>query len=56
MDLIYRSIWAFKFGLWGGSRTGFVPAPSRFSRDLEQWTVHLEPLYKAGGHPGDLDT
>jgi len=26
-----------------------------FSRDLKHWTVHPEPLYKAGGHPGGLD-
>lgn len=26
-----------------------------FSRDLENWTAHPEPLYKAGGHPGGLD-
>lgn len=26
-----------------------------FSRDLECWTAHPEPLYKAGGHPGGLD-
>jgi len=25
------------------------------SRDLEHWTAHPEPLYKAGGHPGGLD-
>jgi len=22
-----------------------------FSRDLEHWTAHPEPLYKAGGNP-----
>jgi alpha-L-fucosidase len=27
-----------------------------FSRDLQQWTSHPEPLYKAGGHPGGLDS
>ncbi len=26
-----------------------------FSRDLQRWTSHPEPLYKAGGHPGGLD-
>ncbi|MCX6877821.1 MAG: hypothetical protein NTW21_29020 [Verrucomicrobia bacterium] len=26
-----------------------------FSRDLEHWTAHPQPLYKAGGHPGGLD-
>jgi hypothetical protein len=26
-----------------------------FSRDLQAWTAHPEPLYKAGGHPGGLD-
>ncbi|MDD4871715.1 MAG: hypothetical protein PHR77_14250 [Kiritimatiellae bacterium] len=26
-----------------------------FSRDLVNWTVDPEPLYKAGGHPGGLD-
>ena len=25
------------------------------SRDLQHWTSHPEPLYKAGGHPGGLD-
>ena len=27
-----------------------------FSRDLKNWTSHPEPLYKAGGHPGGLDS
>ena len=26
-----------------------------FSRDLQHWEAHPEPLYKAGGHPGGLD-
>lgn len=26
-----------------------------FSRDLQEWTAHPEPLYRAGGHPGGLD-
>lgn len=26
-----------------------------FSRDLEHWVAHPEPLYAAGGHPGGLD-
>ena len=26
-----------------------------FSRDLQHWTSHPEPLYQAGGHPGGLD-
>jgi predicted GH43/DUF377 family glycosyl hydrolase len=26
-----------------------------FSRDLEHWTAHPEPLYKAGGNPSGLD-
>jgi beta-xylosidase len=26
-----------------------------FSRDLQHWSVHPEPLYKAGGHPAGLD-
>lgn len=26
-----------------------------FSRDLQHWSVHPEPLYKAGGHPTGLD-
>lgn len=26
-----------------------------FSRDLTHWTVHPEPLYKAGGNPSGLD-
>jgi hypothetical protein len=29
---------------------------SVFSRDLQHWTSHSEPLYKAGGHPGGLDS
>lgn len=27
-----------------------------FSRDLLNWRAHPEPLYKAGGHPGGLDS
>jgi predicted GH43/DUF377 family glycosyl hydrolase len=27
-----------------------------FSRDLLHWTSCPEPLYKAGGHPGGLDS
>jgi hypothetical protein len=27
-----------------------------FSRDLQRWSAHPEPLYKAGGHPGGLDS
>jgi beta-xylosidase len=27
-----------------------------FSRDLKHWASHPEPLYKAGGHPGGLDS
>ncbi|MCP4646101.1 MAG: hypothetical protein GY851_36995, partial [bacterium] len=27
-----------------------------FSRDLKQWTALEEPIYKAGGHPGGLDS
>ncbi len=27
-----------------------------FSRDLLHWTAHPEPLYRAGGHPGGLDS
>jgi predicted GH43/DUF377 family glycosyl hydrolase len=26
-----------------------------FSQDLENWTAHPDPLYKAGGHPKGLD-
>jgi predicted GH43/DUF377 family glycosyl hydrolase len=42
----------FYFGLCKEKRAHIMVA---FSRDLENWTSHPEPLYKAGGHPGGLD-
>ena len=41
----------FYFGVGKGGAHIMVA----FSRDLEHWTAHPEPLYKAGGHPGGLD-
>jgi len=41
----------FYFGVGRGGAHILVA----FSRDLEHWTSHPEPLYKAGGHPGGLD-
>ena len=41
----------FYFGVGNGGAHIMVA----FSRDLEHWTSHPEPLYKAGGHPGGLD-
>ncbi len=41
----------FYFGVGRGGAHVMVA----FSRDLEHWTAHPEPLYKAGGHPGGLD-
>ena len=41
----------FYFGVGNGGAHIMVA----FSRDLEHWTAHPEPLYKAGGHPGGLD-
>ncbi len=44
--------WAmFYFGVGRGGAHIMVA----FSRDLFHWTVHPEPLYKAGGHPLGLD-
>ncbi len=41
----------FYFGVGRGGAHIMVA----FSRDLEHWTAHPEPLYRAGGHPGGLD-
>ena len=41
----------FYFGVGRGGAHIMVA----FSRDLFGWTVHPEPLYKAGGHPLGLD-
>ena len=41
----------FYFGVGRGGAHIMVA----FSRDLETWVAHPEPLYKAGGHPGGLD-
>ncbi len=41
----------FYFGVGRGGAHVMVA----FSRDLEHWTAHPEPLYKAGGHPAGLD-
>ncbi|MFM1941997.1 MAG: hypothetical protein RI897_979 [Verrucomicrobiota bacterium] len=42
----------FYFGVGHGAAHIMIA----FSRDLVHWTSHPEPLYKAGGHPGGLDT
>jgi alpha-L-fucosidase len=39
-----------------GVNQGGAHIMAAFSRDLEHWTAHPEPLYKAGGHPGGLDS
>ncbi|HOM18460.1 MAG TPA: hypothetical protein PLQ00_14110 [Thermoguttaceae bacterium] len=41
----------FYFGVGRGGAHIMVA----FSRDLIHWTAHPEPIYKAGGHPADLD-
>jgi len=41
----------FYFGVGKGG----AHVMAAFSRDLQHWTSHPEPLYKAGGHPGGLD-
>lgn len=41
----------FYFGVGRGGAHIMVA----FSRDLQHWTSHPEPLYKAGGHPSGLD-
>jgi len=41
--------------LYFGVGRGGAHVMAAFSRDLERWTAHPEPLYKAGGHPGGLD-
>ncbi len=41
----------FYFGVGQGGAHIMVA----FSRDLQHWTSHPDPLYKAGGHPGGLD-
>lgn len=41
----------FYFGVGRGGAHIMVA----FSRDLETWTAHPEPLYKAGGNPSGLD-
>lgn len=41
----------FYFGVGHGGAHVMVA----YSRDLKDWTVDPEPLYKAGGHPGGLD-
>lgn len=42
----------FYFGVGRGGAHIMVA----FSRDLTHWTAHPEPLYRAGGHPGGLDS
>jgi hypothetical protein len=42
----------FYFGVGKGGAHIMVA----FSRDLEHWTAHPEPLYQAGGHPRGLDS
>jgi len=41
----------FYFGVGRGG----AHVMAAFSRDLLHWSVHPEPLYKAGGHPTGLD-
>ncbi len=41
--------------LYFGVGRGGAHIMAAFSRDLFHWTVHPEPLYKAGGHPNGLD-
>jgi predicted GH43/DUF377 family glycosyl hydrolase len=41
----------FYFGVGRGGAHVMVA----FSRDLQHWTAHPEPLYKAGGNPSGLD-
>jgi hypothetical protein len=41
----------FYFGVGKGGAHIMAAA----SRDLQHWTAHPEPLYRAGGHPGGLD-
>ena len=41
----------FYFGVGRGG----AHVMAAFSRDLLHWSVHPEPLYKAGGHPMGLD-
>ena len=48
-----RDHWVmFYFGVGKGG----AHIMSAFSQDLQHWTSHSEPLYKAGGHPGGLDS
>lgn len=48
-----RDHWVmFYFGVGKGG----AHIMAAFSRDLEDWTSHPEPLYKAGGHPAGLDS
>jgi len=42
----------FYFGVDGSGHAHVMIA---FSRDLEHWTAHPEPLYKAGGNPSGID-
>ena len=41
--------------IYFGVGKGGAHIMAAFSRDLVHWTVHPEPLYRAGGHPGGLD-
>ena len=41
----------FYFGVGRGGAHVMIA----FSRDLEHWTAHPEPLYQAGGNPSGLD-
>jgi predicted GH43/DUF377 family glycosyl hydrolase len=42
--------------MYFGVGRGSAHILAAFSRDLLHWTAHPEPLYRAGGHPGGLDT
>lgn len=41
--------------IYFGVGRGGAHIMAAFSSDLEHWTVHPEPLYKAGGNPSGLD-
>ena len=43
----------FYFGLDAAFKAHIMAA---FSRDLQHWSAHPEPLYKAGGNPSGLDS
>ncbi len=46
MDLMYRSRLAFKFGLWGGSKTAFVSEPSITPRNARKSVSRSTGAYR----------